>query len=1100
MGLPQRGGPDFSVAGFLLLAALGTFIWNSVPLDSARPNGKNKIDQAQSQHRKISAKLWQDPFSALSAHIQIIKAKKPEQTKNNQKRDKNTDEIQNCNLNSITENSIHETGIKNKSIMVIAIMLSPGNEPEKVEKRRRRRYAVVSALGESGFIPEESNTLHYCNLTKKLDGKEIGTSITVPFEWYVPDPLKSQNAPNLPIADKIFVMWVEENYFAERPFGRTKDLAETIAKDWPTKDKLPYIYILGPARSDTLRKLASRAIQEKIDKKFFDGINVSGLHILSATATMVDQLLVPNGFDNNKGYKKIQNLYETFSPNDCNTVKPCVTFQRTINTDDVLARLLVNELKVRNNDQKLTGYIALVSEWDTSFGRALPMTFEREYCKQQIEDKESRGDNTKCEAILRFSYLRGIDGYIPGVTNNTTNKNTTSSRTKKNEQNKNIETKIHRPTGTGQYDYLRRLAQVIQQRNKSLRAEGKGKITAIGILGSDVYDKLLILRVLRPQFPNLIFFTTDLDTQFLHPAEFRWTRNLIIASSFGLALNREIQKETPPFRNSYQTSIFFSTLLAAKYNYPYSTNLLNKVPNFTDLKNYKQLIENQPGLIFEVGRHSAVLLNSSSNSPETSIHQQPVKGSPELTMVLLLFLAVILIMVLHQTKPATGWLIIGTMSALVIVAGIAYTALYVGDYPEPVSFTEGVSVWPTEFIRFGAFSLSVYFLWRMYRDLKNNCSRISRDFFAIKRDPLVSGKTLTDAWEKLKFWEPLKHYIQHPRFLPIWLRDGVLAFVAVNFSLLLSRIFEISNPWVTPVYLLVILVLWFWRINHLKNFKSINGWSLKMRKSQPQFIDDYWEKYCDVGDINNRCYRSLTLYLLYMSFAVMVFQIFGLPEVPCRGVASCNIDILMLMISIPTMLLLIFFVLDELRLSIFWIKGLSKHSMEWRSRKITTYCNTFELHTEAEKKWATMLLIAERTSEISRLIYYPFLIIIIMLLSRNSYFDKWGFPQGLAIVVSINIILLILSGIKLRRVAEAYRFEAIEFLNQKLFHLTALTETETTSGKQDTITQLEIIIRHISELNNGIFQPFHSQALMRASLLLLGAIGLTVGEYATMFN
>ena len=59
-------------------------------------------------------------------------------------------------------------------------------------------------------------------------------------------------------------------------------------------------------------------------------------------------------------------------------------------------------------------------------------------------------------------------------------------------------------------------------------------VRAVGILGSDVYDKLLVLQALRPTFPNALFFTTDADTRFLHPAEFEWARGLVMLSGYGL--------------------------------------------------------------------------------------------------------------------------------------------------------------------------------------------------------------------------------------------------------------------------------------------------------------------------------------------------------------------------------------------------------------------------------------------------------------------------------------------------------------------------------------------------------------------------------------
>jgi len=133
---------------------------------------------------------------------------------------------------------------------------------------------------------------------------------------------------------------------------------------------------------------------------------------------------------------------------------------------------------------------------------------------------------------------------------------------------------------------LRRLASDIQMRDQQLKNEGKKGIRAIGILGSDVYDKLMILRVLRKRFPKAIFFTTDLDASLLHPSEFQWTRNMLVASSFDLKIadHQELQRmragegsasnmaeilinatkaTIPQFRDVYQTSVYLSTLWAS---------------------------------------------------------------------------------------------------------------------------------------------------------------------------------------------------------------------------------------------------------------------------------------------------------------------------------------------------------------------------------------------------------------------------------------------------------------------------------------------------------------------------------------------------------
>ena len=114
-----------------------------------------------------------------------------------------------------------------------------------------------------------------------------------------------------------------------------------------------------------------------------------------------------------------------------------------------------------------------------------------------------------------------------------------------------------RPEGTSQLDYVRALVARIHD-------EGEGA-RAIGILGTDPYDALLIIKALRPFFPHAIFFTLDLDARHLHPSEYKSTRNMVIASPFGLQLDGSLQRDVPPFRSSYQTSAYFAALQAVQH-------------------------------------------------------------------------------------------------------------------------------------------------------------------------------------------------------------------------------------------------------------------------------------------------------------------------------------------------------------------------------------------------------------------------------------------------------------------------------------------------------------------------------------------------------
>ena len=79
------------------------------------------------------------------------------------------------------------------------------------------------------------------------------------------------------------------------------------------------------------------------------------------------------------------------------------------------------------------------------------------------------------------------------------------------------------------------------------REDGSG-IRAIGLLGSDIYDKLMILRALRPQFPDAVFFTNNYDAHFERRDDWDVTHNLVIASPFGSTVPEIYVEQRPSLR------------------------------------------------------------------------------------------------------------------------------------------------------------------------------------------------------------------------------------------------------------------------------------------------------------------------------------------------------------------------------------------------------------------------------------------------------------------------------------------------------------------------------------------------------------------------
>jgi hypothetical protein len=217
---------------------------------------------------------------------------------------------------------------------------------------------------------------------------------------------------------------------------------------------------------------------------------------------------------------------------------------RRITGDDQLVPKLVGELCLRipslnaGKPAAERPRVLIFTESDTSYSRAIA---------SEVTDVLSQ-----LARVEVYSYLRGLDGRPEDVPIRTT---------PEGERSKDVAAALLRDkaitevsTGTSQFDYLRRLSLCLDQ-TKRRRAD---EICAVGILGSDIYDKMLVLQAIRPKLPAAIFFTTDLDALYLERDNESFTRNLVVASADSLDVNTDpgdhpVRWKLPPMRDSYQT-------------------------------------------------------------------------------------------------------------------------------------------------------------------------------------------------------------------------------------------------------------------------------------------------------------------------------------------------------------------------------------------------------------------------------------------------------------------------------------------------------------------------------------------------------------------
>jgi hypothetical protein len=648
----SAGGGSFplNLNTLLVVLTLASSVWLvSQKLTSTRPAPLAGMSREFPGEQTVEARLWEDPF------------KTPEQ---HSKGDNPTGTDLTTLLTSIERKA-------KAQIQLLPVLLSGGAYSENQESRVRSRFAIVSALGQSGYDPEDAEHIGSAMLawptTQALDTLKQNAqerpqlsfaelwlqqsfntttpSLDLRYEWYrlrpehlsiIADPSSADssqsnigihrnkgNTSDLPLY--VLVLWLDERYFEDEPLLRLPLLLEPIMQAVSKSGDAPLVTLIGPVRSSTLRKMLPDwqnktvslgtdypALWPKITKILND------IQVYSATARAMDAVLVQDSHDGRPREKVGKELQEIGFK----------SFQNFVATDDQLASEMLSELALRNvNFEKQENHLVLLYEGDNFYARALSLTYAAELamCQGHVNsradfvksliNRQGKPPNNLPTNLHSFVYLRGLDGQTVGNDSESARRSDTEKPTQASpmslEDLRKWSPDANKAEGSAQFDYLNRLGDRLADLEKELSKKDH-HIRAIGVVGTDVYDTLLILQALRPQFPETLFFTTGLEASLWHPREQSWSRNLLVTSGYGLSLHPLLQGGVMPFRDSTQTAQFAATLAALGHA---GLRALQYVPPRR----------------FEIGKHYAVDLSvpSPDSGASTSV-LHPLRTTPPL--------------------------------------------------------------------------------------------------------------------------------------------------------------------------------------------------------------------------------------------------------------------------------------------------------------------------------------------------------------------------------------------------------------------------------------------------------------------------------------
>jgi hypothetical protein len=1082
-------------------------------LESGRPPEPKESVYISSD--KVESRLWQDPFEAFeSATNQSANTGSPSRGSAAEPVAKVWDEIEKHSMDA------------NIPMVVLGVMLEGGSLAEDKEVRLRTRYAVEIALLTQELGPDDRthiSTNSVC-LTLRDDNQPVNSHFA--YELF------EHRTTNEPV--HVCVLWLNEDDFADRPALRLGALFKKIPSLTNSQSNANF-YLVGPRASDTLRSFKETDTSTPSDElnRFEKVIRAGRFNIFSPEATAsvrdsdsgdADDLRIRDDLEAKFGATNF--------------------FHNWIATDQQIATLLSCELTNRLDlvDPNSDNVVVLLSEQDTYYGRKL--------ADEWVAALQINGVCRDADHVWQFEYLAGLDGSKPQARTQDQSPVLSTSPEAALQTALQQQQQGQRSDGDAQLDYIIRLGEFLKEKDTTLKKEGRGRILAFGLTGSDAYDKLVLLRELRSRFPGAVFFTADLDASLWTTKDIKYTRDLLVGSAYPLdpfvseKNTQSLWNEFMPFRDVYQNAVFQACYKIINHYTHGDTNYLEADED--DLQ----------GGLYVIGRHGPVRLATASEDQMVRVMVGrrgpvlvPIAGEEQMAQIPatylarwpgLLFLVVTLgLMVVYFHACSTGgiqrqgeandkpafsvriskaekselnrqislsrdnmetWLgVLFLVGLLVIILSLWVRSIVQTPGEEPWNFSDAVSIWPSEFIRILVVALAFVFFYVAKVRRRRHRKKLWKDFFSEGGD--ITPEDLDEEWDAFysecrKRWSPDltdedKRNIIENDAIRLWKKSGrptVRDDDRIQAEIELEREQKVSLVfgWLPPFI------------------------RMQSAAAAPEraYVDAsvLFKSYLNLGRPRHRFTRIGAWVLAYTVLAISIFwYLDDIPEcLQIRGHQSHLFDHVITSISVLSTLMVLFYVFDAALVTRKLFDYLSRRPTCWPDPPLLRHaveCSVMPKHLDG---LVDVEFAAVQTAEIGPLMFWPVILQLLLLTSRSPCFDEWTWPLALILVFILNFLGAAICWFMVRDAAGALRKAAIKGIDEaivsvkndgrsEVYNIPFLEDSIGISGgvsQPDYLAHLDNVKKKIADEDRGAFAPVFQDPSLLAVFIPSGATGI----------
>lgn len=1042
--------------------------------------------------------------------------------------------------------ALDRNGNQDLTESLVVVVMVPGNAFVGAEESRRRtRYATLAGLQAQGHVPRDAE--HFGLLEVALGSAGVGRSLRLPYELLSRQPtLRGDVAGDRSAASyaQVAVVWVDETALPPRKLDSVAALLGTLLqtpanlpavlmRNGAPQANLPALALIGPSTSDALRTAlgdlelaASRCLPPRAPgsgdpaserasarckgtaPEVLDGYRLlAQARLFNASATASKNVMIELHDQKLETY-----IQERLTRINGTPASHKIDYRRTMATDDQVLRSMVIELQLRL-PADLPRRVVLLAERDSLYAQALVSEL-----RYRLTDTRSQQYNPRLQLETRY-FFRGLDGATtfdsaaerPGASKEKDSSAATSAA-------------VEWPEARDQLDYLRRLAISLKTSEAEPGAAG-GPIGAIGLLASDVHDKLLVLQALHESFPDKVFFTTDLDARYVHPRTLGYTRNLVVASSLPLAFaDATVQAGAPPFRDVYQSAVFLAAQQAACRQGKPCDALIATVAEAI-----------RSPSVYEIGRQQAVPVAGYDHG-ERVRNQHVVHTGVALPMWLLLAGGLLFWPSTPALRSVQHWLTGGPprqgdgppvprlSTALLAVLHLAVLAFALGstvEFAAPGRLGLSGILLLTALVT-GAALLLLLGRGAMRPLSANSAAPMPRWLAPVVGGLLVAGAALWVAWpatsdapctecEPAAWLEGVSAWPSHAVHLLALV--ALVCILDVQWNRTRER-FDKDTRWLglDPAVSNKPVAARFsrdWWLQH-----TIFSWSTPHGAAEQATVQiaTLWPALAHRAKAMARIARTLIGYVVTIGLMTGLFFALSdgrVPEVPVRGPDHRSLVSMTLYAVLALLPMLMVAVADATLLtqrfihhldhgrslypdatltrfaaklggpvqSALWLRRLA--AVPWQR----SYLVLPQRHTLFDN-WIDVQLIGRRTAAVAPLIVGPLVLVALLVVARSRLFDNWAITMPVALAICAYLVWLVVLAVMLKRAAEKAREKALRRMQADLLWLMGAG-----SDWQPLVEPLKRLIDEVRNNQEGAFAPLFEQPLFKGLMVPLGGIG-----------